>query len=300
MSLARQAHGVCFSMSLAGDMVALPLAYSVWRAMTDLGKSATPSRSGAAQAEVRCAASHSVWSEVGVPSAPQLYPVALRLEGRKCLVVGGGAVGARKVESLLGCGALVTLVAPEIHGRIVEMEREWLRKAVSERHVGGLSVERRMYSRGEVAPYWLVIAATGVPEVDSAVFEDAEAARVWVNSVDGPALCSFFVPAVHRAGPVTVAVSTGGASPSLAAWIRDELRSRVGSEYAVVAGLLAEAREVLRRAGRRTDSIDWRSLLELDLAAIRRLRGDEAAREAVSSWLREHGSDGLDSGPRRR
>lgn len=222
-----------------------------------------------------------------------LYPVVLRLEGKECLVVGGGPVGARKVEALLGCGAVVTVVAPEVDPRIVEMESVQAGRNAAGAGLdgdvppGGLSVERRLYISGEAAHYRLVIAATGVPRVDASVFADCEAAGVWVNSVDGPELCSFFVPAVHRTGQVAVAVSTGGASPSLAAWIRDELRSSVGPEYSTVAILLAEAREALQELGRPTSSIDWRALLALDLAAILRAEGEDAARKAVSSWLLE-------------
>ncbi len=232
-----------------------------------------------------------------------LYPVALRLEGRNCLVVGGGPVGARKIEALLACGAIVTVVAPQVDRRIVEMERTRADHITAGAGPAGtppsgeLTVERRCYSSGEAARYQLVIAATGDPEVDQAVSEDCEAAGVWVNSVDGPELCSFFVPAVHRSGPVVVAVSTGGASPSLAGWIRDELRSCVGPEYAAVAGLLARAREELREQGRPTASIDWKALLALDLAAILRNDGQAAAREAVRSWLLEQGSGAKSSSP---
>ena len=98
---------------------------------------------------------------------------------------------------MVECGAEVTVVAPEVDPAIGAL---------------GVAVERREYEQGMAASYRLVVTATGVPEVDAAVADDAERAGVWVNSADDPAHCSFILPSVHRDGPVTIAVSTGGAS----------------------------------------------------------------------------------------
>jgi siroheme synthase-like protein len=101
-----------------------------------------------------------------------------------------------------------------------------------------------------------VIAATDDPAVNRQVHDDADAAGVWVNAADDPANCTFTLPAVLRRGSVTVSVATGGASPALAAWLRDRLAgSEVGPEYEVLADLLAEA----RAAGPRGD---WRNILD--------------------------------------
>ena len=160
------------------------------------------------------------------------YPVNLVVAGRPCLVVGAGPVGARKAEGLAACGARVTLVAPALAA-------EANRLATS----GVVAVERRRYRSGEAADYWLVVTATDDPAVNQAVYDDAVAAGVWVNSADDPARCTFTLPAVHRQGPVLVTASTGGASPALACWLRDLLAAQVGPELA------RSGRSAGRRAG---------------------------------------------------
>src|SRR6202451_49680 len=133
-----------------------------------------------------------------LPTPPLLYPVSLDVSSRSCLVVGGGRVAARKARSLLDCGAAVTVIAPSLSD-----DMEALVPSLR-------TVERREYSGGDASTFRLVVTATGVPEVDGAVYADAEAAGVWTNSADDMAHSSFILPAVHRDGPVTVAVSTGG------------------------------------------------------------------------------------------
>lgn len=187
-----------------------------------------------------------------------LYPVGLVVRDRPCLVVGGGTVAARKVRSLLECGAVVTVVAPEIHEAVSSL----LAEALEEPGMSHLNVRRRRYQRGEVAGYRLVVTATGVPDVDAAVFEDAEGAGVWVNSADDPSHCSVVLPAVWRAGTLTVAVSTDGVSPALASWIRTQVAEQVGDHVGQLAALLGEARRQLQAEGRSTESIDWPAVLE--------------------------------------
>ena len=126
----------------------------------------------------------------------------------------------------------------------------------------------RPYEAGEAASYRFVIAATGVPDVDRAVYVDAEAAGVWVNSADDPAHCSVMLPAVWRTGAVTVAVSTGGTSPALAGWLRTRVARMVGAHLGQLATLLGRARATLRAEGRPTDCVDWRQLLDGPLTAI--------------------------------
>ena len=128
---------------------------------------------------------------------------------------------------------------------------------------GGLeTVERRAYQRGDAARFRLVVTATGLPDVDGAVYDDAEAAGVWVNSADDRAHSSFILPAVHRDGSVTVAVSTGGLSPAFASWLRDQLAAECGGNAGALAALIGEARERLQRAGRPSDAVDWAALLD--------------------------------------
>jgi siroheme synthase-like protein len=195
-----------------------------------------------------------------VSSPVPMYPVVLRIEGRRCLVVGGGPVAARKVAELARCGALVTVVAPDIDPAI-----EYLTDVEG---AGTVQVARRLYRDGEAADYRLVVTATGHPDVDRTVAADAEAAGVWVNSADDAAHCTFILPSVHRDGSVSIAVSTGGASPALATWLRHEVAEILGDNLGALAELLREARHRLMAEGRSTTSVDWAALLEGPLPAL--------------------------------
>jgi precorrin-2 dehydrogenase/sirohydrochlorin ferrochelatase len=151
----------------------------------------------------------------------------LDLEGRPCLVVGGGRVALEKTHGLLECGARVTVVAPEIVPELLDLP------------VG--LVEGRYRSR-DLDGRWLVIAATPDREVNRQVKEDADSRGILCNVADDPELCSLILPAVHRIDPLAVAVSTGGASPALAQRLRDEIAAVVGPEHARLARELRELR----------------------------------------------------------
>jgi len=200
--------------------------------------------------------------------------VSLDLDGRSCLVVGGGPVAARKAAGLAACGARVTMVAPAPCDEAAELARR--------PRPGNLTLLRRTYVAGEAAGYRLVITATGRPEVDAAVAADAEGAGVWVNSADDAEHCTFILPSVHQDGPVSVAVSTGGASPALATWLRHRAATALGPGLGTLAGLLDEARAAVRAGGRSTESVDWRSLLDGPLPGLVREGRIEEARGLVA------------------
>ncbi len=185
-------------------------------------------------------------------------------------------MAARKARALVECGAPVTVLAPSLSKEMEALEPEL--------H----AVERRPYRRGDVSAFRLVVTATGRPEVDGAVSADAEAAGVWVNSADDPARCSFILPAVHREGAVTVAVSTGGLSPTLASWLRDRIAEGYGEGLGDLAQLLGEARERLRAVGHATDSVDWAGLLDGALRDLVRSGEIERARAVVASAIDPH------------
>jgi siroheme synthase-like protein len=189
-----------------------------------------------------------------------VYPIVLRLQGKRCLVVGGGQVALRKVEGLVAAGARVTVVAPEVAERLTRLA-----------HDGVVTVARRAYRADDVAGAWLVFAATDEPAVQQAVFDDAEQAGVWVNAADDPDRCAFFLPAVHRRDPVVVAVSTQGASPALAGWLRDRMAGALPIRLEALVAALREERRALRAAGQSTEGIDWRSRIDALDAAL----GDE-------------------------
>lgn len=199
------------------------------------------------------------------------YPVLLRLQGRRCLVVGGGPVALGKVRGLLAVDAEVTVVAPEVVDDLAALP--------------GVTVERRPYRQGEAAGYRLVITATGDPAVDRQVFLDGEAAGVWVNSADDPENCAFTLPAVVRRGPITVAVSTGGHSPALSSWLRSRLADEVGPEYEVLLQLLAERREALRSEGIATEGLSWQEALDSGMLDLVRAGRVAEARERLQACL---------------
>jgi len=204
------------------------------------------------------------------------YPVSLDLEGCHVLVVGAGRVAARKVAGLIACGAVVTVVAPEVHGDLEELVG-----GAAPGTPGSVSVERRLYQGGEAGGYRLVVTATGLKEIDRAAAADAESAGVFVNSADDPENCSFILPAVHRDGAVSIAVSTGGAAPALASWLRSRIASDLGDDLGLLADLLAEARHRVHSEGRSTEAMDWLGLLDGPFPELV-ARGDvDAARELL-------------------
>jgi precorrin-2 dehydrogenase/sirohydrochlorin ferrochelatase len=199
------------------------------------------------------------------------YPVNLVLDGRRCLVVGGGVIALRKAEGLLACGAEVTVVAPAVDDRL--------------RALPGVTVEERPYRRGEVAAYRLAIAATDSPEANAAVFADGEAAGVWVNGADDPVNCSFTLPSVLRRGPLMVTVSTGGRSPALSRWLRRRLEAEIGPEFEVLLDLLASERERLQAEGRSTEGPGWQNALDSDMLGLIRTGDITSARKHLHACL---------------
>jgi precorrin-2 dehydrogenase/sirohydrochlorin ferrochelatase len=201
-----------------------------------------------------------------------LYPVALVVDGRRCLVVGGGPIATHKAEGLLDCRAHVTVVAPLISERLRRLVED-----ASAPSAGQLVLEPRPYRTGEASDYRLVITATGDAAVDREVAADAEAAGVWVNSADDPANCSFTLPAVVRQGPIMVTVGTGGHSPALATWLLRHIEGELDTAFTTLLDLLAERRAAIRAEGRGTEGLSWQAVLDggmLDL--VREGRIDEA------------------------
>jgi len=213
-----------------------------------------------------------------MPVEAPIYPVGLVVRGKRCLVVGGGPIAARKAAGLVAAGAEVHVVAKKLSPEM---------KAVQ----GLASVSERPYRAGDVAGHWLVMVATGDTVTNQAVFDDAEASGVWANSADDPERCSFILPAVARQGPVSVAVSTGGYSPALASWLRAHAAEHMGPELAELAEMLAIARDRLKADGRSTEEVDWRPALSwamLDL--LRQGRRAEAERRLEATLAAKAGT----------
>lgn len=149
-----------------------------------------------------------------------MFAVFLALQGRSCLVVGGGAVAFRKVESLLEEGACVTVVSPQVC--------EELAALAADRRI---TLRRRRYRPGEAGRYAIVFAATDDREVNARVYRDGDSCGVFVNVADDPELCSFHVPARVRRGSLQLAVASGGEAPFVVRRLRELLERRFGPEW---------------------------------------------------------------------
>ena len=182
------------------------------------------------------------------------YPVNLIVRDRPCLVVGSGPVAEGKARQLRDCGAQVDVVAPEA------------------------------YRPGGLAGYRLVVT-TSDAAFNRALYEEAEAAGVWINSADDPANCSFTLPAVSRRGPVMVTASTGGRTPALATWLRRRFDAELGPEYEVLADLLASERAAIQADGRSTEGLDWQSALDSGMLDLIRAGQVQEARERLQACL---------------
>lgn len=202
------------------------------------------------------------------------WPVNLLVAGRRVVVVGAGAVAARKVRSLLDLDAEVVVVAP----RVVDELRAG---AVA----GRLRLEERAFVPSDLDDAWLVVTATDDPEVNRAVAEAAEARRLWVNAADDPAHCSFTLLSVVRRADLLVAVGTGGRSPALARWLRRRLADEIGPEYETLADVLSEAREEMRAAGRSSEDADWQEALDSGILDLVRDGRIAEAKELLRSCL---------------
>ena len=164
------------------------------------------------------------------------YPVFADLNGRRCVVVGGGLVAQRKVTTLLSYGADITVVSPAVTRRLAACARKHRIRLLA-----------RRFKPGDLAGAWLVYAATDDPAVNGLVYRTALKRRVLANVVDQTPLCTFIAPAIVRRGALTAAVSTGGGSPSLAKLVRDDV-GRILDAYAPMLGLLRSLRGAAKRA----------------------------------------------------
>jgi uroporphyrin-III C-methyltransferase/precorrin-2 dehydrogenase/sirohydrochlorin ferrochelatase len=165
-----------------------------------------------------------------------MYPVMLNLRGRRCLVVGGGGVALRKVEGLLAEAAQVTVVTPEPIQSLEHLAAQ-----------GEIQLEKRVYEEGEVFRYALCFAATDDQAVNHQVFEDGEAAGVWVNVADEPDLCHFHLPARLRRGAFQLVVASAGEAPFVVRRLRQLLEKRFGLEWGTWMEAAARFRKSVRQ-----------------------------------------------------
>lgn len=178
-----------------------------------------------------------------------LFPLFLKLRGRRCLVVGAGKISEGKIAGLLEAGGEVRVVAPKATNRILQWYKE--RK---------IQLEKRAFLPKDLDGVFLVVAATNSPKAHREIYRQAQARKVLCNIVDVPPLCDFYYPAVVRRGKLQIAISTAGASPSLARRLREEMEMAFGPEYA--AWLKHLSRERKRLLGKRMPVTDRMELLK--------------------------------------
>lgn len=187
------------------------------------------------------------------------YPVNLDIKGRQCLVVGGGRVGSRKVDTLVQCGAVVTVVSAEVSPTVKQLADE---KAIL--------LKQRAYRASDVEGMFLVIGATDNETLNRQINADAERLNLLCNIADRPEICNFILPAVVRRGSFVMAISTAGKSPAFAKHVRKRLETQFGPEYGVVLELMGAIRSKLL-AGAHEPEVHkplFEQLIDGDLVAL--------------------------------
>jgi uroporphyrin-III C-methyltransferase/precorrin-2 dehydrogenase/sirohydrochlorin ferrochelatase len=206
-------------------------------------------------------------------------PLFVALDERDCLVVGGGTIAERRVRLLLEAGARVTVLAPELTDELERLAR-----------AGRVSALRESYRDQALAPYWLVIAATGDNAVNARVAAAAAALKRLCNVVDDPEHCSAIMPAIIDRDPVTIAVSSGGHAPVLARWLKGLIETVLPLRVGALASLAGRWRARVRAALPNTTERRrfWQAALSGEVAEHSFAGRDDAAerllREALTQW----------------
>ena len=209
------------------------------------------------------------------------YPIFLQLQGETALVVGGGSVARRKVETLLEYGASVKIVSralcPKLERLVEKQEIRFLGEEFRETFLEGI---------------FLVIAATDDKELNHKISRAARARGLLINAVDQPADCNFIVPSIVNRGNLQIAISTSGKSPAMAKQIRKDLEGRYGVEYESFLALMGRIREELLPMGfsQKENGAIFQRIIDaglLDMIA----RGDTEEAETMLSKLLPAGID---------
>jgi len=200
------------------------------------------------------------------------YPVYLNLQGRKCLIAGGGQVALRKAAAMLEHGAEVTVVSPRLCTGLRKLAHESRIQAVN-----------RPYRAGDLKGVSIAIVATSNRGINRSAAEDAKKHRVPVNVVDDPVLSDFIVPSILRRGDLSIAISTSAKSPALARKIRSRLENSFDKEYAPLVAIIDEVRRRVKKQGLKVSSSDWQQAIDIDsmIGLIRQGQGEEAGEDLI-------------------
>lgn len=197
------------------------------------------------------------------------YPVFWDIAGKKCVVIGGGDVAARKVARLLHCGAAVHVVSPLLVPELADLKKQG--------HIGHVACD---YANEHLSGAALVIGATDDEEINASISRDAKARGIPVNIVDDPQKCDFILPSLVERGDLTIACGTGGNSPALARRLREELEAAYGEEYAALLDILGQLRgRMEKNAGRGRTWFD--QLMAAGLLESLRQKDADAAKKIV-------------------
>ena len=169
------------------------------------------------------------------------YPINVNLAHRRCLVIGGGSVAERKVETLLEFGAEVTVISPDITPLLSQLASSSSIQHILASYTSDLSDLSDTSDR----PF-LVFAATDDREVNKRISADCQSRGILVNVVDDPELCTFYVPAIVQREDLIISISTSGRSPAMARWLRERLEATLGSEYGQLADVLGSLRSEVK------------------------------------------------------
>jgi precorrin-2 dehydrogenase/sirohydrochlorin ferrochelatase len=176
-----------------------------------------------------------------------LFPMFLKLSGKRCLVVGAGKVGEPKIGGLIDTGASIVVVAMEASSQV----HEWA-------SAGKTELQLRAFSTADLDGKFLAVIATASHDLNQFIYREAQRRGVLCNVVDVPQYCDFFYPAVVRRGDLQIAISTSGRSPSLAQKIRKQLEQQFGKRYAEWVQQLGETRRLVLAS-----DLDKKTKLEL-------------------------------------
>ena len=219
---------------------------------------------------------------------PEYYPAYLNLAGKRCVIIGGGTVAQGKIAALRDAGAQITVISPDATTGIQRAAQrgqvEWL---------------ARKYQAGDLAGAFIAVAATNVWHVNREIFEEAERLGVLLNVVDDPDLCTFIAPSIVKREPVTLAISTGGASPALARKLRETLADAPALEWADLAKVLAEARKEIKQRRTVIDPERWQCCLTTELLQMAQSGRQEDALQTLLSRLLDHATPDLCPQPSR-
>jgi len=209
-------------------------------------------------------------------AASVYYPILLNIQGKKCLVVGGGEVALRKAQMLVEHGANVEIVSPTFCPELNQLVKD-----------GTIQAIHRDYETEDLNDVFLAVAATDNIKTNEKVATEARKIGILVNVVDKPDISDFIVPSYFRRGDIIVAVSTSGRSPALARKIRGELERDFKAEYAQLAVIASEVRNELKQRGITISGDDWQEVLNLNslIELIRRGKNQEA-REIMLTKLK--------------